>query len=86
MRFTSYGKMSLTNYIGQSVIGSLLFYHWGFELGRFTGITYSFFLASFLYFFKWHSVPRGSATSNTAPLKVYGNALHGLETINGSKL
>lgn len=47
MRFTSYGKMSLTNYIGQSVIGSLLFYHWGFELGRFLGITYSFFLASF---------------------------------------
>ena len=42
MRFTSYGKMSMTNYIGQSVIGSLLFYHWGFELGRYLGITYSF--------------------------------------------
>ena len=42
MRFTSYGKMSMTNYIGQSVIGSLLFYHWGFELGRYMGITYSF--------------------------------------------
>lgn len=43
MKFTSYGKMSMTNYIGQSVIGSLLFYHWGFELGRYLGITYSFF-------------------------------------------
>lgn len=42
MRFTSYGKMSMTNYIGQSIIGSLLFYHWGFELGRYLGITYSF--------------------------------------------
>lgn len=42
MRFTSYGKMSMTNYIGQSVIGSILFYHWGFELGRYLGITYSF--------------------------------------------
>lgn len=42
MKFTSYGKMSMTNYIGQSVIGSLLFYHWGFELGRYLGITYSF--------------------------------------------
>ncbi|MBP9587099.1 MAG: DUF418 domain-containing protein [Bacteroides sp.] len=41
MRFTAYGKMSMTNYIGQSVIGSLLFYHWGFELGRYLGITYS---------------------------------------------
>ena len=43
MRFTSYGKMSLTNYLGQSIFGSLLFYHWGFELGRYLGITYSFF-------------------------------------------
>ncbi len=42
MPFTSYGRMSLTHYIGQSVIGSLLFYHWGFELGRYLGITYSF--------------------------------------------
>ena len=42
MRFTSYGKMSLTNYLGQSIFGSLLFYHWGFELGRYLGITYSF--------------------------------------------
>lgn len=47
MRFTSYGKMSLTNYLGQSIFGSLLFYHWGFELGRYLGITYSFLLASF---------------------------------------
>ena len=38
-----YGKMSLTNYLGQSIFGSLLFYHWGFELGRYLGITYSFF-------------------------------------------
>ena len=37
-----YGKMSLTNYLGQSIFGSLLFYHWGFELGRYLGITYSF--------------------------------------------
>lgn len=42
MRFTTYGKMSMTNYIGQSLIGSLLFYHWGFFLGRYMGITYSF--------------------------------------------
>lgn len=56
MRFTSYGKMSLTNYIGQSVIGSLLFYHWGFELGRLWELLIVSFLASFLYFFKWHFV------------------------------
>lgn len=42
MRFTTYGKMSMTNYIGQSLIGSLLFYHWGFFLGRYMGVTSSF--------------------------------------------
>jgi|GEM_PF-2556242 Predicted membrane protein len=42
MRFAPYGKMSLTNYMGQSIIGSMLFYHWGFEFGRYLGITYSF--------------------------------------------
>lgn len=41
MRLAPYGKMSLTNYIGQSIIGSFCFYHWGLELGRFLGITYS---------------------------------------------
>lgn len=32
MKITPYGKMSLTNYITQSMIGSLLFYNWGFSL------------------------------------------------------
>lgn len=52
MRFTSYGKMSMTNYIGQSVIGSLFFYHWGFELGRYLGITYSFFFGILFVLFQ----------------------------------
>ena len=32
MKITPYGKMSLTNYITQSIIGSLLFYNWGLAL------------------------------------------------------
>ncbi len=36
-----YGRMSLTNYIVQSMIGSLLFYHWGFSLHDDLGITAS---------------------------------------------
>lgn len=36
-----YGRMSLTNYISQSVIGSMLFYNWGFGLHRYLGITAS---------------------------------------------
>lgn len=42
MRFSSYGKMSLTNYIGQSIIGSLFFYHWGFFLSPNMNHTLSF--------------------------------------------
>ena len=37
MKIAPYGRMSLTNYIGQSVMGSLLFYGWGFGLYRYAG-------------------------------------------------
>ncbi len=36
-----YGRMSLTNYLTQSIVGSMLFYHWGFGLHDDLGITYS---------------------------------------------
>ena len=41
MRITPYGRMSLTNYITQSLCGSLLFYNWGFALHTCLGITAS---------------------------------------------
>lgn len=41
MAIIPYGKMSLTNYIMQSVIGSMLFYNWGFALHDDLGITAS---------------------------------------------
>jgi uncharacterized protein len=37
----SYGRMSLTNYITQSIIGSFLFYNWGLGLYQYLGITAS---------------------------------------------
>ncbi|MCD7914735.1 MAG: DUF418 domain-containing protein [Tannerellaceae bacterium] len=40
-KLTPYGKMSLTNYITQSIVGSMLFYNWGFGLYRYLGITAS---------------------------------------------
>ena len=49
MKITPYGKMSLTNYITQSIIGSLLFYNWGFAFHKNLGITYSFLVGIVLF-------------------------------------
>lgn len=58
MKITPYGKMSLTNYITQSIVGSMLYYNWGFALHNQFGITASalagvaFFILQF-YFCRW---------------------------------
>lgn len=54
----SYGKMSLTNYITQSIVGSMLYYNWGFALHNNLGITASIavgfvFLVLQFMFCKW---------------------------------
>lgn len=49
MKITPYGKMSLTNYITQSIIGSLLFYNWGLALHSQLGITASFLVGVVLF-------------------------------------
>ncbi|WP_018343743.1 DUF418 domain-containing protein [Cytophaga aurantiaca] len=38
--FSSFGKMSLSNYLIQSVIGGAIFYGWGLCLYKYTGATY----------------------------------------------
>lgn len=44
IRIAPYGKMSLTNYLGQSIIGAAIFYNWGLGLFRICGHTASFAL------------------------------------------
>ena len=44
MKIAPYGKMSLTNYLGQSFIGAMVFYHWGFGLFDVCGHAASFLL------------------------------------------
>ena len=39
MWLAPYGKMSLTNYLGQSIIGGFIFYNWGLGMFRYTGHT-----------------------------------------------
>lgn len=45
IRIAPYGKMSLTNYLTQSIFGAMLFYNWGFGLFRHFGHTADLFLA-----------------------------------------
>ncbi|WP_111707018.1 DUF418 domain-containing protein [Lutibacter citreus] len=42
--FSPMGKMSLSNYIFQTVIGTTLYYGFGFGLYKYTGATYSFLI------------------------------------------
>lgn len=44
IRIAPYGKMSLTNYLTQSIFGAMLFYNWGFGLFRHFGHTADLFL------------------------------------------
>lgn len=48
-----YGKMTLTNYIMQSIIGSFLFYNWGLGLHNKFGVTYSFLLGIVLFLLQY---------------------------------
>lgn len=54
-----YGRMSLTNYLSQSLLGAFLFYNWGLSLYLHTGITVCFlmgigvFLLQFLFCHWW---------------------------------
>jgi uncharacterized protein len=49
MKLAPYGRMSLTNYLSQSVIGTMLFYHWGFSLYQVVGITYSILMGAVFF-------------------------------------
>ena len=44
MKIAPYGKMSLTNYLLQSIIGGLVFYNWGLGMYRYSGHTSSLLL------------------------------------------
>lgn len=47
-----YGRMSLTNYIGQSIIGVAIYYHWGFNLWDSVGATVTLLIAFGIFFFQ----------------------------------
>lgn len=48
-----YGRLSLTNYLSQSLFGGLLFYHWGLGLYQYTGITVCFLMGIGMFLFQF---------------------------------
>jgi len=48
-----YGRMSLTNYLSQSLIGGFLFYNWGLGLYRYTGITVCVLMGIGMFFLQF---------------------------------
>lgn len=52
-KLSIYGKMSLTNYISQSVIGTALFYSWGLGLKNEFGVTYSLLLGILVFLLQY---------------------------------
>lgn len=49
-----YGKMSLTNYISQSVVGGFIFYHWGLGLYSVSGHMLSFIISIIFIFLQYN--------------------------------
>ena len=46
IKIAPYGKMSLTNYLSQSIIGGFVFYNWGLGMFRYSGHTTSLLLGA----------------------------------------
>ncbi len=51
MYFSSFGRMSMSNYIIQSIFGSAIFYGWGLGLYKYTGATYGLIIGIVLTIF-----------------------------------
>ena len=67
--FIPYGKMSLTNYIVQSIIGTTIFYGFGFGLYKYTGATACFIIAIFIFMFQLYYSRKWLASHKQGPLE-----------------
>jgi uncharacterized protein len=70
--FSSFGRMSLSNYIMQSIIGSIIYYGFGFGLYEFTGATYSVMIGLFLLYYKDYLVIGGLINTSKVRSKLFG--------------
>ena len=51
--FVPFGRMSLTNYVMQSIMGTFVYYGYGLGLYQFTGATFSILVALVLITIQW---------------------------------
>jgi uncharacterized protein len=68
-RLIPLGKMSLTAYITQSVMGSFIFYNWGLGWHTRLGITASFFVGVLLFFIQYRFANWWMKTHKQGPLE-----------------
>jgi uncharacterized protein len=64
-----FGRMSLTNYLLQSIIGSLLFYEWGFSLYNTLGTTWSALVGLGMIVFQYCILKLWSKNHERGPLE-----------------
>lgn len=64
-----YGRMSLTNYVTQSIVGSLIFYHWGLGMHDRLGITASAALGAVLFLLQYLFCRRWMRTHAHGPME-----------------
>lgn len=64
-----YGRMSLTNYIGQSIIGSILYLGYGFALAQYAGATISILIAIGIFTIQWLFSSYWLSTHKQGPLE-----------------
>ncbi|MDE6118455.1 MAG: DUF418 domain-containing protein [Muribaculaceae bacterium] len=64
-----YGKMSLTNYIFQSIIGVAVYYHWGLNLWNQVGATGSVIIALAIFGIQYAFSRRWLSTHRQGPLE-----------------
>jgi uncharacterized protein len=69
MRITPLGRMSLTMYIGQSVLASALLFPWGLDLGRQLGSTASLAVAVAMFAILYAFATRWLKTRRQGPLE-----------------
>lgn len=68
-KIAPYGRMSLTNYLSQSLLGGFLFYNWGLGLYRHTGITACFLMGVAVVLLQYFFCTRWLKSHRQGPLE-----------------